>query len=131
MLTQVRRRTNEIVFTTKYWGPNPEAMYSLSAANCQTPPANGGVAFVFGSGPGLDDHPKVWCEYALGQLGSDLAGLDHSRDCHDYLGTFQTACGDKTYVDGDLKCGENTDRTCFCGGTTQNSYQKMRAALCH
>lgn len=121
---------HEIVFTTKYWGANADFMWAISAANCGGTPATG-VSFVFGSVSGVYDHPQEWCEIALSQIGSDLAGLDHARDCHDYLGWFQPACGEKSYVDSLIKCGETEDRACYCGGTAQNSYQRMRNALCH
>lgn len=123
------RPHHEIVFTTKYWGPNADLVASNSSMNC--PPAGlpgNGVAFVFMQQVG--DEPALACELALSQLASEIAGLDHSLDCHDHLDVFQTPCGPKSYVDAQVMCGDTDPRACQCGGVSQNSFRSMSAALC-
>ncbi len=123
------RPHHEIVFTTKYWGPNADLVVSNSSMNC--PPAGlpgSGVAFVFTQL--LGDKPDLACEYAMSQLASEISGLDHSLDCHDYLGGFLSPCGPKSYVDAQVMCGDTDPRLCQCGGVSQNSFRTMSAALC-
>ena len=120
---------HEIVFTTKYWGPQADLVLSNSAMNC--PPAGlpgNGVAFVFAGQIG--DMPDLACEVALSQLASEISGLDHSLDCHDWLDVFQAPCGEKSYLDAQVMCGDNGPRACQCGGVSQNSFQTMSVALC-
>jgi hypothetical protein len=41
--------------------------------------------------------------------------------------TYLTECGyDKTFQDIDAPCGEDKNRQCNCGGSTQNSYRLIR-----
>lgn len=122
-------RHHEIVVTTRFWDPANTGVFSISAFTC---PGSGlpasGIAFVFGEAIG--DKPTEICEMAVSQLASLVAGLDHSRDCKDFLGTFQPACGMKSFLDQEVACGEQADRPCNCGGMTQNSFRGMTAALC-
>ena len=123
---------HEIVFTTTYnaWPGGTANVSTISAANC---PGTGlpasGVLFVFSGAFG--DMPMVDCEGAVSQLASEIAGLDHALDCHDFLGIYQSPCGQKSFLDQAIQCGETSPRICQCGGSsTQNSWQQMKAALC-
>ncbi|MEZ4401212.1 MAG: Ig-like domain-containing protein [Kofleriaceae bacterium] len=57
-------------------------------------------------------------------------GLDHEFDCHDAL-TYVPglpsggSCGIKFFRNSAFACGENAARPCVCGGSTQNSHQKI------
>jgi hypothetical protein len=119
---------HEIVFTTKYWDMAHENISSVSGANCAPGNPVNGVAFVFAEPIGND--PQFLCEAALWQLAVDVANLDWSLNCHDMQSSYMNACGNRTYLDSEEKCGEYTARDCRCGGTTQNSFQKMRSAMC-
>jgi hypothetical protein len=119
---------HEIVFTTKYWDMAHEnQVSSLSGATCTAAPANG-IAFVFASLIG--DDPQFLCEAALWQLAVDIANLDWSIDCRDMQSSYLNGCGNRKYLDADVKCGEYAARDCRCGGTTQNSFKAMRSAMC-
>jgi len=125
---------HEIVLTTKYWGDTSNTIVSsVSSAPCPagspgTHPAipTSGVALVFAMG--FTD-PTSICEAAVSQLAVDIAGLDHSLDCHDFLGIYQTPCGAKSFLDQDEMCGEFSARVCNCGNATQNSHRAMTTAL--
>ena len=113
---------HEIVFSTTYW--DQANVPSISAIGCGTPNPKS-VTFLFGVSVGTD--PVAACEYAVLQFATSSTGLDHSLDCHDYLGNSQTACGAKTFVDMDIQCGEFQARLCTCTGSqTQNSFQRMQ-----
>lgn len=122
-------RHHEIVVSTRFWDAGNQGVRSISTFTCPSAglPASG-IAFVFAEAIG--DMPGAICDDAVSQLASAVAGLDHSRDCKDFLGTFQPACGMRSFLDREIACGEQTDRPCSCGGMTQNSFRGMSAALC-
>lgn len=124
---------HEIVFTTTYngWPGGSANVGSISSLTCPgsgSGPAANGIAFVFAEAYG--DRPADHCELGVSQLASEIAALDHTRDCHDFLGGYQTPCGPKAFLDKPVQCGEFSDRNCQCGGATQNSFQGMKTALC-
>lgn len=43
------------------------------------------------------------------------------------LMTFLNDCGEKSFVDLDVACGEFEPRSCSCGSETQNSHQQLAA----
>ncbi len=51
-------------------------------------------------------------------------GLDHAFSCPDVL-TFLSGCGNKSFTDAEVPCGESSARNCNCGGATQNSYRHL------
>lgn len=123
---------HEVVVTTTYavWPNGFNGVASSSATNC---PNNGGlpmngVAFVFAQT--TTDMPAYICEAVVSQIAIEIAGLDWSFDCHDMLGQYQSQCGPKTFLDKQVQCGDTNMRACQCGGQTQNSFQKMKEALC-
>jgi hypothetical protein len=65
------------------------------------------------------------CETAA-QETAHAYGLDHEYYCPDPM-TYLFNCGDKEFRDYDASCGEYSARTCMCGGSTQNSYQRILA----
>lgn len=121
---------HEIVFTTTYWDTSAgSGIGTISSSSCMAKPVNG-VSFVFAQT--LTDVPADTCEFAVSQFASETAGLDHSMDCHDALGTYRTACGPKMFLDQEIQCGEFSAHACMCTNQqTQNSFQAMHAALCN
>jgi hypothetical protein len=67
------------------------------------------------------------CENAAHVLGASV-GLDKTYHCPDLM-TFLSGCGEKSFVDMDMQCGEYEARACDCGGTTQNSHQLLTERL--
>jgi hypothetical protein len=65
----------------------------------------------------------------VSQLASEITGLDHAFDCHDWLSQLSD-CGPRSFLDANVNCGDFSARACQCGGTTQNSHQTMMATLC-
>lgn len=55
-------------------------------------------------------------------------GLDHEYLCADPM-TYLGGCGAKTFQDVDASCGEFSQRSCQCGGATQNSVEMMLTRL--
>jgi hypothetical protein len=71
--------------------------------------------------------PLELCWYAAQTLGV-IFGLDNAvleTDVMTYIGGPLP----KTFVDESSACGEFSPRTCRCGGTTQNSYQRVLTVL--
>jgi hypothetical protein len=67
------------------------------------------------------------CETAAQEVSHSF-GLDHEYQCRDPM-TYLTGCGDKSFQDNLERCGEYSARTCWCGGTTQNSVAMLRDRL--
>jgi len=83
------------------------------------------VAYAFPETYG--DDPQGICE-AAGQESAHAFGLDHEYLCEDIM-TYLYGCGPKTFQDQDVACGEYSERQCYCGGATQNSYQYLMGVL--
>lgn len=43
--------------------------------------------------------------------------------------TFLSGCGDKSFLDANVSCGEFEAHNCTCGGSTQNSFQHLLSTL--
>ncbi|MBA2538440.1 MAG: hypothetical protein H0V17_02290 [Deltaproteobacteria bacterium] len=43
--------------------------------------------------------------------------------------TFLSGCGEKSFTDAEVPCGESEARACNCGGNTQNSYAYLADLL--
>jgi hypothetical protein len=67
------------------------------------------------------------CDTAAMEIAHSF-GLDHEVNCEDPM-TYLTGCGEKRFIDADVPCGENAARPCRCGGTTQNSFRSLVAAV--
>jgi len=79
-----------------------------------------GVAFAFDVYP---SSMEATC-HNLGWLLGHTVGIDSLHHCPDVT-TFLDGCGAKSFTDRESECGEYEARECLCGGTTQNSHQKM------
>ncbi len=83
------------------------------------------IVFVFPEAYG-DNHRGV-CETIAQEIGHSI-GLDHSYLCEDPM-TYLGGCGEKSFQDADVACGEGSARPCACGGATQNSVATFDARL--
>jgi len=63
------------------------------------------------------------CETAAQETAHSF-GLDHEHMCEDPM-TYLYGCGEKAFRDVDAPCGEYSNRTCSCGGSTQNSVRLL------
>jgi hypothetical protein len=79
-----------------------------------------GIAFAFDSFP---NDAESTC-HSLGWLLGHTVGIDTLYHCADVT-TYLAGCGPKSFTDRESECGEYEARDCQCGGTTQNSHQKM------
>lgn len=82
---------------------------------------NNPITFTFPESIG--NNPRVLAE-VVGQEAAHAWGLDHEMLCEDPM-TYLSGCGQKTFQDQDVPCGEFQNRACSCGGPTQNSYQHI------
>lgn len=78
------------------------------------------ISFVF---PDSSSDLEFLCG-AVVQEAAHVWGLDHELNAKDPL-TYLELGTLKRFQDDDARCGEFEPRNCFCGGTTQNSYQYM------
>ncbi len=101
----------------------PAGIGGISPFACPTMPGDlmpRAIAYVF---PVQGQTVTEVCELTAQMIGNTFS-LDHAFECADVM-TYLTGCGDKSFVDMDVPCGENEARACNCGGTTQNSYQTL------
>lgn len=108
---------------------NPEDGHKHSHATGLAPfsgePIPRAVVFVFTRA--LRENTRGSCEVA----GMEIAhafGLDHARNCKDLM-SYMKPCGERTFVDKDLPCGEHEDRACAGDQPTQNSYRALLTVL--
>jgi len=104
----------------------PAGIANVSPVTCQ----NGGViangpAFAFANT--LGDVPLEICWNAA-QAAGVLLGLDHEVLVGDVM-TYLAGSLPKAFLDETAPCGELQARDCSCGGTTQNSHQRLLATL--
>jgi hypothetical protein len=85
------------------------------------------TAIVFTFAGVYGDDPQSICE-TVAQEVSHALGLDHEYLCEDPM-TYLYGCGEKTFQDADVACGEYSARQCMCGDSTQNSVQTLLAVL--
>jgi hypothetical protein len=99
---------------------------NVSPTTCQNDGviANG-LAFAFANT--LGDVPLEICWNAAQAAGA-LLGLDHEILAGDVM-TYLAGSLPKTFLDETAPCGEFQARDCLCGGTTQNSHQRLLATL--
>ncbi len=67
------------------------------------------------------------CETAAQEVSHSF-GLDHEYECRDPM-TYLGNCGNKSFQDLMAPCGEYSARTCWCGGTRQNSVAMLTTRL--
>jgi len=63
--------------------------------------------------------------WASAQETSHVFGLDHELNAMDPMTYLSPPVKKPGFQNADAKCGENQPRTCYCGGTSQNSYQYL------
>jgi hypothetical protein len=86
------------------------------------------IAFAFANAHGSDPVLEL-CATVAHEAGH-IYGLDHEFDCKDPM-TYLTGCGQKWFINEDIRCGEfedEGDRNCRCG-QTQNSHTHLTSAL--
>jgi len=79
------------------------------------------ISFVFAADINNED---FLCWAAL-QEPSHLFGLDHLLDAKDPMTYLTPPIKKEGFQNKANNCGEDTPRECWCGGTTQNSYQYL------
>ena len=84
-------------------------------------------AVVFAFADQLGNRTRATCE-VIGMEVAHAFGLDHEHECKDVM-TYLSGCGNKAFRDLDARCGESKARDCADGAPTQNSYQRLMAAL--
>lgn len=104
----------------------PAGIANVSPVTC----LNGGVvengpAFAFANAIG--DVPLEICWNAA-QAAGTLLGLDRELLAGDVM-TALAGSLPKAFLDEAALCGESQPRECFCGGTTQNSHQRLLTTL--
>jgi MYXO-CTERM domain-containing protein len=63
--------------------------------------------------------------WAAAQETSHAFGLDHELNAMDPMTYLSPPVKKPGFQNNDANCGENTPRTCYCGGQTQNSFQYL------
>jgi hypothetical protein len=81
---------------------------------------NNGLSFVF---PTTTQNLNYLCG-AVVQEATHVWGLDHELDKDDPM-TYLQLGSSKRFQNNDANCGEDTPRTCRCGGPKQNSFHYM------
>jgi MYXO-CTERM domain-containing protein len=81
------------------------------------------ISFVFAADI---DNQDFLC-WAAAQESSHVFGLDHELNAKDPMTYLSPPMHKPGFQNVDAKCGEDADapRECWCGGTTQNSYQYL------
>ena len=93
-------------------------------------PYNGGVVpdpIVFAFAREVRNKARTVCETIAMEVGHAY-GLDHSYLCKDAM-TYLQGCGNKSFVDKTVPCGEHEKRACNNGQPTQNSYRYLMGVL--
>ncbi len=102
----------------------PSGVLAVSPLTCALVP--NGIAFSFANQIG--NQPEQICATAAQTVGN-LVGLEFVTTCGDAMAFDIASCLPKSFLDEAAPCGTSTPAACTCGGTTQNSYQRMLAAL--
>jgi len=79
------------------------------------------ISFVFAS----ETQNLDYLCWAAAQETSHVFGLDHELDANDPMTYLSPPVKKPGFQNEAAKCGENTPRECYCGGTTQNSFQYL------
>jgi hypothetical protein len=93
-------------------------------------PYNGDVVLdpiVFAFARETRHEPRAVCETIAMEVGHAY-GLDHGYLCKDVM-TYLPACGKRSFVDKDVRCGEHARRDCMNGKPTQNSHRHLLGVL--
>ncbi len=93
-------------------------------------PFNGSVIpdpVVFAFSTSLQNRVRAVCEVITMEV-AHAYGLDHGYHCPDVM-SYLHNCGNKSFVDKDVPCGEYKARPCAGGQVQQNSYKSLIATL--
>jgi hypothetical protein len=63
--------------------------------------------------------------WAAAQESGHVFGLDHELNAHDPMTYLAPPFRKPGFQNVDVECGEDRPRQCWCGGSTQNSYQQL------
>jgi hypothetical protein len=111
----------------------PSGAANLAALDCDNAAGFAAIGLAFTSEAnvfsGLAYEARVGRASALiaAAVGNTL-GLDLVTDCPDVMAS-PFLCSMQSFTDSFLTCGVQTPRDCVCGGTTQNSVQKLQQLL--
>ena len=97
--------------------------WGLAPFHCEPPES--AVSFVFPEAIG--NSPEEIGE-TVAQEAAHAWGLDHSLSCKDPM-SYAAPCGERSFQDRDLACGEYFARPCGCGGDQQNTYERLAEVL--
>jgi len=97
--------------------------WGLAPFHCQPPET--AVSFVF---PESIGNAPEEIGVTVAQEAAHAWGLDHSLSCKDPM-SYAAPCGERSFQDRELACGEYFARTCGCGGDQQNTYQRLADVL--
>jgi hypothetical protein len=75
----------------------------------------------------VNNQARIVCETAAMEI-AHAYGLDHEFTCKDPMGYLE-GCGPRSFRDEAFPCGEKVARPCKDGSATQNSVQRLAAAL--
>ena len=114
----------EIVFTTTFWA-GPPGVTNILPATCR--PGNQ-IEFVFGSAIPTTSRA---CHVALMGFAEMTAQLSPVGDCHDFLNNSDDCSPTRSFLNSDLSCvgDANTPSQCRCGGTIENTFQRLLATF--
>ena len=97
--------------------------WGLAPFHCEPP--DSAVSFVFPEAIG-NEPEEIGATIA--QEAAHAWGIDHSLSCKDPM-SYAVPCGERSFQDRDLACGEYFARPCGCGGDDQNTYQRLAEVL--
>ena len=95
--------------------------FALGVAPFDCAVIDNAIAFAFPERIGPD--PSRIAEIVV-QEAAHTWGVDHEIKCDDVM-SYAPACAARAFQDEAAPCGEDIERPCWCGGTTQNSYRKV------
>ena len=97
--------------------------WGLAPFQCE--PEIGAVSFVF---PEEIGNAPEEIGATVAQEAAHAWGLDHSLSCKDPM-SYAPACGERSFQDRELACGEYFARPCGCGTDRQNTYRRLVEVL--
>lgn len=109
----------ELVFTTTYWA-GPAGTTGIVPDSCR--PGHQ-IGFVFGAA--LPTYTRA-CQIAMIGLAEMAANLAMTTNCADILDNDMDCAPMRAFIDQEVPCAGGA---CRCGGTTENTYQALKAAL--
>lgn len=114
----------EIVFTTSYWA-GPAGTTHVIPDSCRP-----GHELVFVFGDALPTDARA-CQMALIGYAQLTAQLSIGDNCLDFLDLSADCAPERAFVDEEVPCVDGLGQpiACRCGGTTQNTFAALSAAI--